>query len=336
MENKSPILITGIAGFIGFHLAKELSKSRHIIGIDNLNDYYDSRLKTDRLNELGIDLNKNQHTSTKYQIDFKKVDLNDTEVLNSIISQHKIKIVIHLAAQAGVRYSFENPKSYIDSNILGFYSILEVCKINSIKKLVYASSSSVYGNTLNTFLKESQRSEQPESIYAATKKCNEILAYTYSKNFGLETIGLRFFTVYGPFGRPDMSYFKFLDKYYRGEKIQIYNHGAMLRDFTYIDDIIEGIIKTVIKEPKNNKSKSRIYNIGCGNPINLLEFIEELENISEISFEKEFVEFQKGDVKSTHADLTLFKTDYPSFEIKTQINLGLKKFVKWYKNYKSV
>ena len=315
------ILITGCSGFIGYHLTKKLLDNYNIIGIDNLNDYYDISLKKDKLNNL-------KHKNFK----FIKCDISDSEKLDKIFNENKIDKVINLAAQAGVRDSIENPDIYINTNIIGFYNILENVRKHKIDHLIYASSSSVYGNNELPF-KENSKTDNPISLYAATKKTNEILAQTYSNLYNINCTGLRFFTVYGPFGRPDMAYFNFTKKIINKEKIELFNNGESLRDFTYIDDIVEGIIKVL------DKPITKIYNIGSSNPIKLLDFLkilkQELINndlIEDYELNIELLPKQLGDVDNTYADIEELEKDY-NYKPKTKIKGGLQEFVKWYKEY---
>lgn len=330
-------LITGVAGFVGNAVSRKLLDDGHdVIGIDNINDYYDVKLKTDRLNRLKNDRFK-----------FYKLNIFNKDKLRDIFNQNKIDCVIHLAAQAGVRYSLENPQAYIDSNITGFINMLECCKDSKIKHFLYASSSSVYG--LNNKLPYSINDtvDHPVSLYASTKKSNELFAHTYSHLYRLPVTGLRFFTVYGPWGRPDMAPFIFTDAIYKNKKIKIFNNGDMWRDFTYIDDIVEATVlaSRIIPEPDASwtvenglKSASsapyRIYNLGRGNKTNLLEFIEAIELAAGKKAIKEFKGMQPGDVVSTHADSDEL---YSAIEFmpKIDVNEGVQKFVDWYKLYYS-
>ncbi len=335
---KKTILITGVAGFIGFHTAKKLLKLGHlVIGIDNLNKYYDVKLKYSRLKELGVYFDTaytkeiNHYNKMYKNFIFRKMDLSDHSRINDLFSENKIDVVCHLAAQAGVRYSLENPGIYIKSNIVGFYNILESCKKYKIPKLVYASSSSVYGNSKKIPFSESDMAEEPVSLYAATKKSNELIANTYSNLHGIETIGLRFFTVYGPWGRPDMALFLFVDAIFKKKSINIYNKGNLSRDFTYIDDIVYGVNLTILKEI-NSKNKSRIYNIGKGSPIKLLDFIDEIEKITSLKFKRNYMPMQAGDVFHTYSN-TKKLVDHYNYQPSTNIKTGIDKFIEWYKNY---
>jgi len=323
------ILITGVAGFIGFHLAHYLIKeNQNIVGLDNLNNYYDIELKKARLSNL-----------KKAGLCFHKIDISKKQILESFFLKNKFDIVIHLAAQAGVRYSIENPEVYIDSNINGFFNILECCRKNNIKHLIYASSSSVYGGNISIPFEENQKSDCPQNLYAATKKSNELMSYSYSHLFKIPCTGLRFFTVYGPWGRPDMAYFKFVKNIFEGKPIEIYGHGKMYRDFTYIDDIINGIMKVVKKGPlkvsPNNGIRDipwEIYNIGNNNTISLENFIKIIELSTEKKAVKNYLDIQPGDMKLTSANIEKIKNDV-NFYPKTNINEGLLNFVKWYKNF---
>lgn len=327
------IIITGAAGFIGYHLSLALLKMGfNVLGIDNLNEYYTVQLKLDRLEIL-----KKQNN-----FEFLKLDLVDRDYLHKTWKDFNPDVVVNLAAQAGVRYSIENPYAYIDSNIVGFINILEACRQYPVKHLIYASSSSVYGSNKKIPFSESDNVDHPVSLYAATKKSNELMAHTYSHLYSIPTTGLRFFTVYGPMGRPDMAYFMFTKNIINGKSIDIFNNGNMERDFTYIDDIVEGIIKLLSKPPLANLDKNidasisfapyRIFNIGNNKPVKLLHFIEVLEQLIGKKAIKNFLPMQAGDVKVTYADINnLAKTI--GFYPKTSINDGLSEFVKWYKQY---
>ena len=330
------ILITGAAGFIGFHLSKKLlDESYQIIGIDNLNDYYDQSLKQSRLETLN-----------KYEnFNFHKVDIKEKKQVDDIFAQYKPTYIINLAAQAGVRYSIENPYAYVDSNLIGFINILECCRNHPIKHLLYASSSSVYGGNKVAPFSTNHNVDHPVSLYAATKKSNELMAHTYSHLYNIPTTGLRFFTVYGPWGRPDMAYFSFTQDILAGKPIKVFNHGKMERDFTYIDDIVEGIVKLIDKVPVANKdwdesrndlstsfAPYKIYNIGNNQPVKLMRFINALEDALGKEAEKIYVDMQPGDVIRTYADVSDLEKDI-GFKPSTSIEDGLKKFVEWYKEY---
>ena len=319
------ILVTGAAGFVGFHLTnKLLDNGATVIGFDNLNDYYETSLKDARL----AILNKRE------KFTFIKGELADKVAVNSIFTEYKPEIVINLAAQAGVRYSIENPDAYINSNIIGFFNILEACRHFPVKHLLYASSSSVYGDNEKTPFSVDDKTDSPVSLYAATKKSNELLARCYSKLYKIPATGLRFFTVYGPYGRPDMAYFSFTKKILAGKTIQIFNNGDMYRDFTYIDDIVYGICQMVNNPPKplDRGVQHKVYNIGNNNPEKLMYFIETLENALGEKAKKEFLPMQPGDVYQTYADINPLFNDF-GFKPKTSIEDGLRKFVKWYKEY---
>lgn len=333
------ILITGAAGFIGFHLSKKLlDHSYQIIGIDNLNDYYDPRLKESRLEIL----------SNYNNFNFHKLDLKEKVAVDEIFETYKPTHVINLAAQAGVRYSIENPYAYVDSNLIGFMNILEACRNYPVEHLLYASSSSVYGGNKVAPFSTNHNVDHPVSLYAATKKSNELMAHTYSHLYGIPTTGLRFFTVYGPYGRPDMAYFSFTKDILAGKPIKVFNHGKMERDFTYIDDIVEGIVKLINKAPAANKdwdeSKDdlstsfapyKIYNIGNNNPVQLMRFINALESALGKEAEKVYMDMQPGDVLRTYADVSDLERDI-NFKPSTNIEDGLAKFVEWYEDYYKV
>tara|TARA_Y100001978_G_C23693353_1_gene436073 strand:+ start:659 stop:1681 length:1023 start_codon:yes stop_codon:yes gene_type:complete len=335
------ILVTGCAGFIGYHLSKRLLKNGyHVVGLDNLNTYYDTDLKKARLNNLN-EITK----SASYKFDFVLEDIKNSEALEKLFKNFNFKIVFNLAAQAGVRYSLENPASYINSNIVGFGNILEKCRYHNIKHLIYASSSSVYGGNKKQPFKEDHTVDHPISIYAASKKANELMAHTYSHLYKLPTTGLRFFTVYGPWGRPDMALYLFTKSILKGKPIQVFNRGDMVRDFTYIDDIVESLVRLIDKPPINNinfdfqnpsSSTSwapyRIFNIGNSNPIPLMEFIKAIEDKLGIKAQKEFLEMQPGDVSSTYADTSSLE-DWTGFKPNTSIKKGISEFVDWYKSF---
>jgi UDP-glucuronate 4-epimerase len=330
------ILITGAAGFIGFHLSKKiLDQSYQVIGIDNLNDYYDPRLKEDRLAILGQNSN----------FIFHKVDLKDKPKLDNIFETYQPTHVINLAAQAGVRYSIENPYAYVDSNLVGFMNILEACRQYPVKHLLYASSSSVYGGNKTVPFSTSHNVDHPVSLYASTKRANELMAHSYSHLYGIPATGLRFFTVYGPYGRPDMAYFSFTTDILAGKPIKIFNYGKMERDFTYIDDVVEGIVKLIDRKPVANEdwdeskddlstsfAPHKIYNIGNNNPVPLMRFIGALESALGKEAEKIYMDMQPGDVLKTCADVSDLERDI-YFKPSTSIEDGLAKFVDWYKLY---
>jgi UDP-glucuronate 4-epimerase len=335
------ILVTGAAGFIGFHLSKSLLANGHeVVGIDNINDYYDVELKYDRLKELGVQkentkifLNKVKSGIYSDRFCFVRMNLEDKENLQKLFKNSKFDIVCNLAAQAGVRYSLENPDAYIQSNIVGFVNILECCRSHSIKHLVYASSSSVYGVNEKVPFETSDNVDHPISLYAATKKSNELMAHTYSHLYDIPTTGLRFFTVYGPWGRPDMAMFLFTKAISENKPIKVFNYGNMERDFTYIDDIVEGI-QRIINKPVNKRDKKyKIYNIGNNNSIKLTDFIFEIENNLEIKAKKELMPIQPGDVEKTWANIDELINDY-NYKPKTSVKDGVKEFVNWYKTYK--
>lgn len=329
------ILITGAAGFIGFHLSKKLIELGYeVVGVDNLNDYYDPSLKLARLRELGIfGVRLKSDEIIKYKSDnfiFLKSDITEDTLWRLLEKEFELKSVIHLAAQAGVRYSLENPKTYIKSNVEGFLNVLEFCRYQKIKHLIYASSSSVYGMDSIQPFSEDQNCNKPVSLYAATKRSNELMAYTYYHLFGINSIGLRFFTVYGPWGRPDMAPFQFVKAAFDGTSIRVFNHGNQKRDFTYIDDIVNGIIQVFEQKEKNQEAE--ICNIGQGKPVALMDFIVALEKATEKNLMKEFVEAQPGDVKITYADTEILETKY-NYKPKFDISSGIENFVKWFKDF---
>lgn len=318
-------LITGGAGFIGFHLSKRLlDQGAAVVGYDNLNDYYEVSLKKDRLDIL-----------QKYEkYTFVKGDLANKEEIESLFHKFSPEVVVNLAAQAGVRYSIDHPDAYIQSNIVGFFNILEACRHFQVEHLVYASSSSVYGGNEKIPFSTDDKVDSPLSLYAATKKSNELMAYSYSKLYKIPSTGLRFFTVYGPFGRPDMACFKFTNKMVKGEPIQIYNNGDMYRDFTYVDDIVTGIVNILCNPPKEDDKgvEYKVYNIGNNNPEKLMDFIKTLEECIGIEAKKEYYPMQPGDVYRTYADVTELMNDF-GFKPDTSIKEGLTQFANWYKKY---
>lgn len=325
------VLVTGAAGFIGYYLSEYLLKEgMQVIGYDNLNDYYDTKLKDARLDILN-----------KYEgFTFIKDDLADKNRVMSVFEKYRPEIVVNLAAQAGVRYSIINPDAYIESNMIGFFNILEACRAFPVKHLVYASSSSVYGTNKKVPYSVEDKVDKPVSLYAATKKSNELMAHAYSKLYKIPATGLRFFTVYGPMGRPDMAYFGFTNKMVKGEKIQLFNFGDMKRDFTYVDDIVTGIVNVMRKPPAENEEGAlyKVYNIGNNKPENLLYFVETLEKclmkegIIDKPAEKEFLPMQQGDVYQTYADVDGLIKDF-NFKPSTSLEEGLSKFAKWYKEF---
>jgi len=329
------ILVTGAAGFIGFHLIIKLSNLGHtVIGLDNINDYYDVNLKYSRLKESGIDKEKINYNkrlqSVLYQnYNFIKLDLNDRDNLFLLFKNETFDFVCNMAAQAGVRHSLENPYSYIESNINGFMNILEACRNNNIKHLVFASSSSVYGMNEKTPFSVDDKTDSPVSIYAATKKSNELMAFSYAHLYNIPCTGLRFFTVYGPYGRPDMAYYKFTKAIIENKSIDVYNHGDMLRDFTYIDDIIDGTVAALENIPINNKAPFVIYNLGNNKPEKLTDFINILEKHLSKKAQKNFLEMQAGDVPITSADINITYKNL-GWQPKVSIDEGLKYFTDWF------
>ncbi|MDC1140246.1 SDR family NAD(P)-dependent oxidoreductase [Candidatus Pelagibacter sp.] len=317
------ILITGIAGFIGYHLAQRLAKTNNkIFGIDNLNDYYSVKLKKDRLKEL--DKNRNKIT-------FFKKDLSNKIFIEKLFKKHKFDIVVNLAAQAGVRYSIDNPDSYIQRNIIGFFNILEASKKYKIKHLIYASTSSVYGNNKSYPLKENLNTNKPLQLYAATKLANELMAHSYSSLFNLQTTGLRFFTVYGPWGRPDMALFLFTKNIISGEPIKLFNRGNHTRDFTYVEDIASGIEKIILSKNKTKK-KYNIFNIGSGKPIHLIKYLGQIEKCLKLKAKVVNLPLQMGDIVKTHGSTEKIKKFY-KYKPETNYKDGIKNFIDWYKAY---
>ncbi len=325
LDTSRTYLVTGGAGFIGFHLSKSLlEQGASVIGFDNMNDYYDVKLKEDRLAIL--------EQYEKYT--FIKGDLADNADVFRIFQEYRPQIVVNLGAQAGVRYSIDNPRAYMESNMMGFFHILEGCRYFPVEHLVYASSSSVYGGNEKVPFSTQDKVDEPVSLYAATKKSNELMAHAYSKLYHIPVTGLRFFTVYGPYGRPDMAYFKFTNKILAGDPIQIYNNGDMYRDFTYIDDIIKGVENILCNPPAENDKGARykIYNIGNNKPVKLMDYIETLEKCLGKTAKKEYLPMQPGDVYQTYADVSELMRDY-DFKPDTSIEDGLSRFVAWYLAY---
>lgn len=348
------ILVTGTAGFIGFHLANRLiERGDEVVGVDIINDYYDPKLKYDRLAYAGIRQEKidyntlvcsDQHANYR----FSRIALEDYEALDQLFATEKFDAVCNLAAQAGVRYSLVNPRAYIDSNIIGFINILEACRHHNVGHLAYASSSSVYGLNENMPFSTSDNVDHPISLYAASKKSNELMAHTYSHLFGVPTTGLRFFTVYGPWGRPDMALFLFTKAILENEPIKVFNYGNMVRDFTYVDDIVEGVIRVIDNPPQGNpewsgmhpdpstsKAPYKVYNIGNQNPVKLMDFIEAIEqNLGKIAT-KEMLPIQPGDVAATSADVSDLVENL-GYKPETTVQFGIERFIEWYRNYYQV
>lgn len=333
------ILVTGTAGFIGYHTAKSLSgKGYEIIGIDNINDYYDVRLKYARLTDAGIDIDgmeygKPVRSSNAEEYTFIKADITDRKFIENLFLTEKFDVVCHLAAQAGVRYSIENPDAYVNSNISGFLNVLEAGRKNGVKHIVYASSSSVYGKNKKVPFEETDRTDNPVSFYAATKKTNELMAEVYSDMYGIPMSALRFFTVYGPWGRPDMAPYIFMDSVINGRSIRVFNHGDMYRDFTYIDDIVSGVCAVTENEPST--SGNRIYNIGNGEPVNLMDFIKVIEDVSGHKATMTMEHMQPGDVIATYADTSRLKADY-GYMPTVPAHVGIERFYEWYAWYRSL
>lgn len=337
IKKRQKVLVTGSAGFIGYHLSKILVEEGYeVIGLDNLNDYYDPQLKKDRLLQLGVTYSDETGfndllPSERYDnLKFIRLNLEDRENLPGLFQEQKFSIVVNLAAQAGVRYSIENPAAYIDSNLVGFANLLECCRNFNVEHLVYASSSSVYGQNDKIPFSTDDNVDHPISLYAATKKSNELMAYTYSHLYGFKATGLRFFTVYGPWGRPDMAMFLFTDAILNGRPIKVFNKGDLERDFTYIDDIVEGVYQ-IIKKPVESNGHN-LFNIGNSKPVRLLDFIKEIELQLGVTAEKQMLPMQKGDVNKTWADVSGLKKNY-DYSPSTPISVGVEKFINWYKNY---
>jgi UDP-glucuronate 4-epimerase len=330
------VLLTGAAGFIGMHVAlRLLERGDEVVGLDNLNDYYDVQLKLDRLARL------TPHDAFR----FVRIDVADRAAMAALFDEEGFDRVVHLAAQAGVRYSLKNPDAYVDANIVGFMNILEGCRHGAVKHLVYASSSSVYGGNTKMPFSEADSVDHPVSIYAATKKANELMAHTYSHLYGLPTTGLRFFTVYGPWGRPDMALFLFTRAMLEGRAIDVFNRGDMLRDFTYIDDIVEGVVRTLDRaaepdaafdaqapHPGRSQAPYRVFNIGNQGPVKLMDFIQAIERALGIEAQKNLLPMQPGDVPATYADVSAL-TEWTGFTPRTEVIEGVTNFVRWYRDY---
>lgn len=339
MEKK--VLVTGAAGFIGFHVVQVLlaTNKYKVVGLDNINDYYPMTLKFERLKELGIHpefirYNKETKSKVNENFSFERIDITDEKSITTLFAKEKFDYVIHLAAQAGVRYSIDNPQAYIQSNIVGFNNILEACRTYPVEHLVYASSSSVYGLNKEQPFSIKHKVDEPVSLYAATKKSNELMAHTYSNLFNIPTTGLRFFTVYGPWGRPDMAPMLFAKAISNGDPIKVYNNGHMERDFTYVDDIAQGVFKVMESIPgvNHNNLKYRLFNIGNSKPVQLMDFINILGEELALEVKKNFLPMQEGDVISTYADISELKKEI-DYEPKVSIEEGVKHFVNWYKNF---
>ncbi|MFV0483147.1 MAG: NAD-dependent epimerase/dehydratase family protein [Bacteroidales bacterium] len=331
------VLVTGCAGFVGSHLLKRLLAEGHeVVGVDDLNDYYSPTLKADRLKQLGIitsDMLSNIAQNGNFT--FIKSGIEEQTLFDDVLKDFHFDKICHLAAQAGVRYSLEQPHRYITSNLIGFFNVIEYCRKNPQARLVYASSSSVYGKNTQMPYKESDRVDSPLSLYAATKKSDELMAHAYSELYGIETIGLRLFTVYGAWGRPDMAPFLFTDAIFKNETIKLFNKGKLERDFTYIDDIVEGLYLTLFNLPTTTKSQSkrfRIYNVGNSTPVNIEDFIQTIEDLTGLKAKRDYLPMQQGDVERTWADTTLIRNDY-GYQPKTDIKSGLQEFINWYREY---
>jgi len=320
------ILITGCAGFIGYHSTLDLCENKYnrVIGLDNINSYYDEKLKKDRLNII----------KKKKNFRFYKIDLLDKKKLNFLFKNNKIDKVIHLAAQAGVRYSFTNPQEYIDSNIIGLTNLLEICKKYKIKYFIFASSSSVYGNTKKFPVKENVKTDSPQSLYAATKKSGELLVATYGRLYNIQSISLRFFTVYGPYGRPDMAIYKFTESIIKEKRIELYNYGKHIRDFTYVDDVV-GVINKIINDNASIKNNYEVYNVAAGRPKSLKFFLNIIEKELGIKAKIKKIKLQDGDVYKTYASIDKIKKKF-NYSPKVGIESGVKKFINWYLEYNKI
>lgn len=329
------ILVTGAAGFIGFHLVQRLAeRGDEVVGLDSLNDYYDRRMKFGRLAVLGvsesaIESHKMVQSTHVAGYRFVQMALEEREALERLFAEERFDVVVNLAAQAGVRYSIENPHAYAQSNVVGFLNVLECCRHNSVRHLVYASSSSVYGRNAKVPFSEEDRTDSPVSLYAATKKANELMAHTYSSLYGIPTTGLRFFTVYGPWGRPDMAPMLFADAITEGRPIKVFNGGDLSRDFTYIDDITEGVVRVVTGDVPTGEVPCKIYNIGCSTPVRLMDFISTMERAFGREAEKVMLPMQAGDVYQTYADTSLLERDF-GYRPSTTLEEGIGRFVEWY------
>ena len=329
------VLVTGAAGFIGFHLVQRLAeRGDEVVGLDSLNDYYDRRMKFGRLAATGIEQSaivphKMVQSIRWAQYRFVQMALEEREELERLFAEERFEVVVNLAAQAGVRYSIENPHAYVESNVVGFMNVLECCRHNQVHHLVYASSSSVYGRNAKVPFSEEDRTDSPVSLYAATKKANELMAHTYASLYSIPMTGLRFFTVYGPWGRPDMAPMLFADAISEGRPIKVFNGGDLARDFTYIDDITEGVVRVVAGEPPTGEVPCKVYNIGCSSPVRLMDFISTMERAFGREAEKVMLPMQAGDVYQTYADTSLLERDY-GYRPTTTLEEGLRRFVEWY------
>jgi UDP-glucuronate 4-epimerase len=329
------ILVTGAAGFIGFHLVQRLAeRGDEVVGLDSLNDYYDQRMKFGRLAVTGIEQSaiephKMVQSARWPKYRFVQIALEEREALERLFAEEQFEVVVNLAAQAGVRYSIENPHAYAQSNVVGFLNVLECCRHNRVRHLVYASSSSVYGRNAKVPFSEEDRTDSPVSLYAATKKANELMAHTYASLYSIPMTGLRFFTVYGPWGRPDMAPMLFADAISEGRPIRVFNGGDLARDFTYIDDITEGVVRVVAGVPPTGEVPCKVYNIGCSTPVRLMDFISTMERAFGREAEKVMLPMQAGDVYQTYADTSLLERDY-GYRPTTTLEEGLKRFVEWY------
>ncbi len=329
------ILVTGAAGFIGFHLVQRLAeRGDEVVGLDSLNDYYDRRMKFGRLAVTGIEQSaiephKMVQSARWPKYRFVQMALEEREALERLFAEEQFEVVVNLAAQAGVRYSIENPHAYAQSNVVGFLNVLECCRHNRVRHLVYASSSSVYGRNAKVPFSEEDRTDSPVSLYAATKKANELMAHTYASLYSIPMTGLRFFTVYGPWGRPDMAPMLFADAISEGRPIRVFNGGDLARDFTYIDDITEGVVRVVAGVPPTGEVPCKVYNIGCSTPVRLMDFISTMERAFGREAEKVMLPMQAGDVYQTYADTSLLERDY-GYRPTTTLEEGLRRFVEWY------